>query len=141
MKHTILILLTLSFLGNIQAQEPADKMLGVWYNEDKTSQVEMYKSGDTYAGKIVWIAELEKNPNNKPTDKNNPNPELRNREIIGLDIITGLKYSGGKWVKGQLYTPKRGMYANCSVELLSDGSLKLTVSKSGMTRTQTWTSK
>jgi len=140
-KHIVLFFLTLSFLNNIQAQETSDKIVGSWFNEDKTSKIEIYKAGVTYSGKIVWLAELEKNPERKPKDKNNPNPELRNRNILGIDIISGLQYSGGKWVNGTIYTPKRGIYADCKVELLSDGRLKIIVSKSGFTKSQIWTRK
>jgi len=141
MKYIVLIFLTLGFLNNIRAQQPSDKVVGSWFNEDKTSKIEIYKAGETYSGKIVWLAELEKNPERKPKDKNNPKPELRNRYILGMDIITGLRYTGGKWVNGTIYTPKRGIYADCEVELLSNERLKIIVSKSGFTRAQIWTRK
>jgi len=141
MKHLILLLLTFSFLNNIQAQEPSDKIVGSWFNEDKTSEIEIYNVSDTYSGKIVWLAKLENNSNLHPRDKNNPNPELRNRYILGMDIINRLQYSDGKWVNGTIYLPKRGIYADCKVELLSNGWLKIIVSKSGFTKTQIWTRK
>ncbi len=141
MKHILLIFLALGLLNKIQAQEPSDKIVGSWFNEDKTSKIEIYKAGETYFGKIVWIADLEKNPKLNLKDKNNPNPKLRNRNILGIDIITGLKYSGGNWVNGTIYAPKRGMYADCEVELLSNGQLKIVVSKYGSTKSQIWTRK
>ncbi|MBN2821053.1 MAG: DUF2147 domain-containing protein [Bacteroidales bacterium] len=141
MKHIVLLFLTLCFLNNVQAQQPSDKIVGSWFNEDKTNKIEIYKDGETYSCKIGWLAKLESNPNFHPKDKNNPNPELRNRNILGMDIITGLKYSGEKWVNGTIYTPKRGIYADCEVELLSNGRLKIIVSKSGFTKTQIWTRK
>jgi uncharacterized protein (DUF2147 family) len=141
MKKMVLLLLALSFLSNAQAQKAADKIVGVWFNQEKTSKIEIYKTSETYSGKIVWLAEMEKNKGLKPKDKNNPKPELRNREILGLDIITDLRYSDGKWIDGTIYTPKQGIYANCKAELLSDGRLKVFVSKSGFTKTQIWTRK
>jgi len=139
MKHIVILFLTLCILNSIQAQQKFDKIVGNWLNEDKTSKIEIYKTDQTYSGKIVWLAELEKNPELKPKDKNNPNPELRNRYIFGMDIINGLQYTGGKWVNGTIYTPKRGIYADCEVELLSNERLKIIVSKSGFTRAQIWT--
>ncbi len=141
MQHFLVFVLMLGLLNNIQAQAPSDKIVGIWYNEDKTNNIEIYKAGDSYSGKIVWISELDSNPNLHPKDKNNPKPELRNRNILGMDIITGLQYSIDKWVKGTIYTPKKGIYANCKVELLSNGQLKIIVSKSGFTKTQKWTRK
>lgn len=140
-KHIVLLFISLSFLFKIQAQEQSDKIVGSWFNEDKTNKIEIYNSNNTYSGKIVWLAKLESNPNLHPKDKNNPNPELRNRNILGMDIINGLQYSDGKWVNGTIYAPKRGIYADCEVELLSNGQLKIIVSKSGFTKTQIWTRK
>jgi uncharacterized protein (DUF2147 family) len=139
MKHVILSLVMLGFLNTIQVQAQSDKIAGLWFNEDKSNKVEIYKAGETYSGKVVWIAKLENNPGLQLKDKNNPKPELRSRDILGMDIITGLKYSGGKWVNGTIYSPKKGIYADCKAEVLSDGRLKLTVTKSGITRTQIWT--
>jgi len=141
MKHIVILYLTLGLLNTIQAQQPSDKIVGSWFIEDKTNKIEIFKAGETYSGKIVWLAKLESNPNFQPKDKNNPNPELRNRNILGMDIINGLRYSGGKWISGTIYTPKRGIYADCEGELLSNGSLKIIVSKSGFTKTQIWTRK
>jgi len=141
MQHLLIFFLALSFLNNIQAQAPAERILGIWLNEDKTIEVEIYKTGVTYSGKIVSIEKPGSNPNFQPKDKNNPKPELRNRNILGIDIITGLQYSNDKWIKGTIYSPKSGMYADCKVELLSNGQLKITGSKSGINKKQIWTRK
>jgi uncharacterized protein (DUF2147 family) len=141
MNQVITLLFTICFLNNIQAQPPSDRIVGTWLIEDKTSKIEIFKTGNSFSGKIVWISELEKNPNQQPKDKNNPKPELRNRNILGMDIITGLQYASDKWVKGTIYTPKKGVYADCKVELLSNGQLKIIASKSGINKKQIWTRK
>ncbi len=138
MQHVVVFVLMLGFLNSIHAQEPSDKIVGTWINEEKTNKIEIYKANDSYAGKIVWISAMDNNPGSQPKDKNNPKPELRNRDLLGIDIITGLKYSSGKWINGTLYTPKRGMYADCKVELLTNGQLKVSGSKSGFTKSQLW---
>ena len=139
MKYLLTIVLTLGFLNNIQSQESSDKIIGIWFNEDKTSKVEIYKEGNFYLGKVIWISELERNPKLQPKDKNNPKSQLRNRNILGLDILTGLQYVNGKWINGTIYSPKRGIYADCKIEFVSNSQLKVIVSKSGFTKTQKWT--
>jgi uncharacterized protein (DUF2147 family) len=57
MKHLFVFVLMLGYLNNIHAQEPSDKIVGTWINEDKSSKIEIYKAGDAYAGKIVWISQ------------------------------------------------------------------------------------
>lgn len=141
MKHIFQLFFTLCFLNNFQAQQLSDKIVGYWFSEDKTNKIEIYKNGETYSGKVVWFEKMESNPEFQPKDKNNPNPNLRNRNILGMDIITGLQYSDGKWINGTIYAPKRGIYADCKVELLASGRLKIIISKSGFTKTQILTRK
>jgi uncharacterized protein (DUF2147 family) len=141
MKHTkfkiiAFFLFACQFIA--QAQESPDTIIGVWLNEDNTNKIEIYKIDDTYSGKIVWIAQLENNPELDPKDKNNPDPQKRNQSILGMDIITGLTFSKGKWIDGTIYTPQKGIYAECEVKLSSDDQLFLTVSKGFFSKTKTW---
>jgi uncharacterized protein (DUF2147 family) len=122
----------------IKAQTPADKIVGVWLNEDKTTKIEIFKTGNTYSGKIVWLAQPNDAKGNPRLDKNNPDPDKRNQKILGLTIISELKYSNNKWSGGTFYGPKRGQYANCSINLKS-GQLLITVSKGILSETKVWT--
>jgi uncharacterized protein (DUF2147 family) len=138
MKQLIIVILALTCQISIQAQESPDKIVGVWLNEDNSNKIEIYKVDDTYSGKIVWIAQLEKNPGLDPKDKNNPDPQKRNQSILGMDIITGLSFSKGKWIDGTIYTPQKGIYAECEVKLSSEDQLILTVSKGFFSKTKAW---
>jgi uncharacterized protein (DUF2147 family) len=138
MKYFIPLITVLIFQFSVYAQKSPDKIIGVWLNEEKTNKIEIYKDGDTYRGRIVWIAQLDNNPGFNPKDKNNPNPEKRNQSILGMDIITGLKYSDGKWLNGIIYNPQKGKYADCKVDLPADTQLNLVVSKGLFSKTKTW---
>ncbi len=138
-----LLILLLAFLTQVvaEAQNPADRIVGVWLNEEQTSKIEIFKDGNSYSGKIVWLAQPN-DPDGKPyLDKKNPNPEKRNQKILGLTIITGLNYAKNKWSGGTMYGPKRGQYADCSSELKGVGELQLKVSKGVFSATKTWTRK
>jgi hypothetical protein len=51
-------------------------ILGVWFNTEKTAQVEIFKRGATFFGKIVWLKDP--NPGGKPAvDKVNSDPKLK----------------------------------------------------------------
>lgn len=135
-----LFLLLVVFAGTaLKAQNPADKIIGVWLNDDKTTKIEFSKTGNTYSGKIVWLAQPNDDNGNPRLDKNNPDPDKRNQKVLGLTIITGLKYSNNKWSGGTMYGPKRGQYANCTFILKSAGQLQITVSKGILSETKTWT--
>jgi uncharacterized protein (DUF2147 family) len=93
-------------------------IVGVWYNTDKTAQVEILKKGSTFIGKIVWL----KDPNSggKPVvDKNNPSPNLKSRPLMGLNLLEGLTYSSGIWEDGTIYDPKSGKKYSCQLSLKS----------------------
>jgi uncharacterized protein (DUF2147 family) len=139
MRLALVFILCLGLLSNSRAQAPSDKIVGIWINEEKTNKIEIYKVGNAYHGKIVWTSAINGKTNSEAKDINNPKPELRNRNIIGMEIITGLKYANGKWNDGSIYSPKKGIYAHCYAELMNNGQqLKIIVSKSGYTKTQTW---
>lgn len=40
-----------------QQTSDADAVLGKWLNEDKDARIEIYKEGNSYFGKIVWLKE------------------------------------------------------------------------------------
>ena len=49
-----------------------DDILGKWLNPTGEGQIEIYRRGDKFFGKLAWIKEP--NENGKPkTDKKNPN--------------------------------------------------------------------
>jgi uncharacterized protein (DUF2147 family) len=70
MKKINLIVLAL-FMGlfSFAQQTNSDAIIGSWFNQEKDGVVEIYKSGSTYSGKIVWM----KTPNDE-----NGNPKVTN---------------------------------------------------------------
>jgi uncharacterized protein (DUF2147 family) len=59
-------------------------------------------------------------------DVNNPNPDLRNRQIIGLIIMHGFHYEGdNEWEGGELYDPKTGHTYKGKMSLLLPNTLEL----------------
>ncbi|HAF29539.1 MAG TPA: hypothetical protein DCG75_10870 [Bacteroidales bacterium] len=139
MKRYLILLLVVFASTATRAQNHADKIIGVWLNEEKTTKIEIFKNGSSYSGKVIWLAQLNDVNGNPRLDKNNPDPDKRNQKILGLTIITGLKYSKNKWSGGSIYGPNRGQYANCSLILKSSGELQITVTKGVFSETKIWT--
>jgi uncharacterized protein (DUF2147 family) len=91
------------------ADRQADAILGQWYTDGDESVVEIYKSGNMYAGKIVWIKEPLTEDGKKKTDQNNPDESKRNTEIVGLKIVWNFKNDGkNRWSGGSIYDPNKG---------------------------------
>ncbi len=93
----------------------ADRIEGTWYNDDKTSTIEIAKGSDgKYSGKITWLDEP--NENGKPKiDDENPDPKLATRPIMGLTIVKNFKYDSKEkqWDDGSIYDPKNGKTYDC----------------------------
>ena len=87
----------------------ADAVKGTWMSEHKDAKIEIYKSADKYAGKIVWTNDMyEADGKTLKKDGKNTNESLRNRSIVNLVILSGFTYDDGEWTDGEIYDPKNG---------------------------------
>ena len=84
--------------------------LGTWYTKDNESQVRITDCGNALCGALVWLKELNDPKTGKPkTDTNNFDASKRNRPLLGVQIVLGLKPNGtpDQW-KGEVYNPEDG---------------------------------
>jgi uncharacterized protein (DUF2147 family) len=98
----------------------AQDVVGKWKLEDGTAIVEVYKSGDVYNGKIVWLQNPTEADGSPAVDDNNPDPKLRKRQLIGLNMLSGLKKTGTEYSGGSIYDPGNGKTYNCSMKVEGD---------------------
>ncbi|MCX6232577.1 MAG: DUF2147 domain-containing protein [Bacteroidetes bacterium] len=144
--HLLFISISLLFSVNVMAQNhKSDDIIGKWLTENNESKVEIYKIGEKYYGKIVWL----KDPNDKETgkpkkDKNNTDIKLKERPVLGLSFVNGFKFNGdNKWEDGTVYDPKSGKTYNGFIAFESKDKLKLRgyIGKAwmGLGRTTYWT--
>lgn len=115
-----------------------DEITGTWLTQEQNSKVEIYRNGTGYFGKIVWLEKPTDNKGEPVADKNNPDKNLKNRPIMGLDMLQDLQYQEGTWV-GKIYAPKRGFTLDVELMLEGEDQLKVNVSRWGFTREQLWT--
>ena len=98
----------------------AQDVVGKWKLEDGTAIVEVYKNGDAYNGKIVWLEKPTEADGSPAVDSNNPDKALRSRKLIGLNMLSGLKKNGGEYTGGSIYDPGNGKTYNCSMKVEGD---------------------
>ena len=125
MKIFITILFT-SLFGASFAQNSGDDILGVWWNPEMTSRVEVYKENGLYYGKIIWLKADENEDGSTPRkDLNNDDDALRKRRVFGMVVMKELRWDAKQkeWDKGRLYDPRRGEEYSFYVKLKKDGSL------------------
>jgi uncharacterized protein (DUF2147 family) len=102
------------------AAEGADRVVGVWLTEKADAHVRIERVGDSFHGTIVWLKEPlypvddEQGMAGQPkVDRENPDPVLRARPIVGLRIVDGFRHQDGEWRDGRIYDPENGKTYRC----------------------------
>ena len=141
MKTTSLIIILL-FSVKIFSQTKADDIIGIWLTGGKEpAKIQVYKSGDKFYGKIIWLKNPTENGNQR-VDANNPNKTKRSNPIIGLIILTRFKFDGDdEWKGGDIYDPESGKTYSSYMYLKDKNTLKVRgyVGISLFGRTEVWT--
>lgn len=120
-----LLLLTLTLTMAGRAANP-DAVLGIWKNGEGTGMVQIFKKGDKYFGRIVWL-KVPNNPDGTPrTDVNNPDETKRKVMLKGLENMRNFSYTGdNKWESGSIYDPKNGSDYSCEMTLVDENTLEV----------------
>ncbi len=134
----------------VVAVRAAEKdIIGTWDVESKDAKMEIFKCGDRYCGRLAWLKDPVYTPQEDKAragrpklDDNNPNRSLRNRPLLGLQIMSNFRYIGdNRWVDGKVYDPESGNVYSAKMTLVSKDRLDLRgyVLFSLLGRTNTWT--
>lgn len=120
-----------------------DAIVGVWKTGEGTAMVRIYKNGEKYQGKIVWLKEPNDPETGKPkVDKNHPEEASRTRPILGLVNVWGfVSTDKNVWEEGNIYDPKNGNTYSCTIKMTSPNSIDVRgyIGVSLIGRSDTWT--
>jgi uncharacterized protein (DUF2147 family) len=107
----------------------ANRVCGKWESTEKNLRVEVYPYKGTYKAKIIWFSGgvTKAKPMETITDVKNPNPALRNRKVLGLDVVENLVYDpkSDSWESGRIYEVQSGKYWSAAGYLDKSGMLKV----------------
>ena len=121
---------------------------GYWLSEEGTAQIELAPcepGSDTICGEIVWLEDPLDDDGEPLRDVNNDDPELRDREIVGLEMVWDMEPDSGResrWSGGRIYDPESGNTYRARMDLGEDGEtldLRGYVGLPAFGRTSTWT--
>jgi uncharacterized protein (DUF2147 family) len=128
----------LSVVATAQALK-ADDIVGTWVTRDNKAHVQIFRSGTTYSGKIIWLKEPLRDGKPK-VDSKNPKPALRQQPIVGLQILKGFSFDEDEWEDGNIYDPESGKDYSCKITMPDRNTLKVRgyVGISLLGRTETW---
>lgn len=131
----VLFAAALTLAAGASAAEQASPY-GQWRTPERGGLIEVSQCDGGLCGKILGGT-----PGASPEDRldrNNKNPALRSRPLIGLYVFRGLKPAGGSW-KGSIYNPSDGGTYAATVTLKS--ASEMTVKGCvvwPLCKTQTW---
>jgi len=112
-----LIVVILAGFGAMAQVKPEDRITGIWLTEKKDGKIEIFRTGNTYTGKLIWGNSV-LDENGKPKHNvNNPDPKLRTRLLQGMVMLSGLEYEDGKWRNGKIYNGLTGKSYNVIVTI------------------------
>lgn len=105
-------------LGQAALAQPDTPIAGRWRDSDGESEIAIARCGEAWCGKIVWL----KQPR---VDQANPDAKLRERSLMGVQVLSGFKPDGSGRFAGAGYNPEDGKTYNTTLQ--PDGAGKLLV--------------
>jgi uncharacterized protein (DUF2147 family) len=108
-------------------------IIGTWKTADGSALIDIYHCGVKICGRIAWLrdpffaADDPEGMAGQPcTDRHNPSPELRDRRVVGLQIMEGFTRDGeNRWSRGTIYDADTGRTYKSRMTLISPNRLEL----------------
>lgn len=111
----------------LATQISKDDVLGRWISTDKSVAVNIYREGNNFKSKVIWFDERlgSGTPMNTRIDTHNPNSKMRDRKVIGMDVLENLNFNteNKRWENGKIYDASSGRTWDTFAEIQKDGQL------------------
>ena len=121
----LFLMMTMLFATSAIFAQSADAVMGKWLNKDGDAHIQIYKSGSSYDGKLIWLKNPKDEAGKAKVDVKNPSANLKTRPILGLQLLNNFTYDDGTWEDGTIYDPKSGKTYSCKMTM--NGNDKLNV--------------
>ena len=131
-RTAVMSLLCLLFIFSAAAADEVkpDDIVGIWLIEEDgeaVEKVEIYRCEEQYCGKIVWLKSQE-TTDIPVTDKKNKSEDLRDRPLLGLEVLLGYEFGGeSSWDGGKFYAHRKGKTVSPKLTLIDENHLKIQV--------------
>jgi uncharacterized protein (DUF2147 family) len=119
----------LSWCQFLAGTPQSDRIVGRWISSQGNVIVQVYKDSLTYKGRVEWFDDSDDatKPMNGRKDVNNPDRNLRHRNIIGLVVLQGLTYNPKCkcWENGKIYDVNTGKIWSSTIRLANNDLLNI----------------
>jgi len=113
-----------AYVKNVALKESSnnylpDRIVGKWITEEKNLIVEIYRSGAEFKAKVLWFEDEDvlSSPIDSRVDFRNPNPALRSRKLLGMEVLRQLRFKedSNSWEDGIIYDSISGKeWSSCA---------------------------
>lgn len=128
MRQLFLTILFVNFSTMLFSQSKADDIVGVWYSPVKEGNVQIFKNGNNYYGKLTYLKHAVDHDGKPVLDVNNPDKEKRKRPLVGILLLKEITFNDkkNKW-KGKLYDydGEKGNTYDSYLTITKNGSLNI----------------
>lgn len=134
LKKTKLTFLFLILLISSSFAQKADDIIGK-YRLPNDIEIEMFKVGDKYFGKIIAL-----NSYHQTKDVKNPDKSKRNEPLLGQTVVKELEFDEKekKWLNGTIYGVEKGIFLNFKVTKMQEKEITVVASKYVFWKTLIW---
>lgn len=112
---------------------------GTWYTPSEKSAVTIRDCGD--GSPCGYVSFTKPDPGDPLVkDVNNPDPALRDREVLGMPLMWGFKPMKKRvgWKRGKIYDPTSGRTYGSGLSVTDTGELKVKGCFGPICQTQIW---
>ncbi len=113
---------------------------GIWMTQAGDAKVQVAPCGAALCGKVIWLKQPIDPATKRPqADDKNPNPALRDRPIIGIQLFIDMKPSGPNVWSGRIYNADDGQSYASTVTQTDAARLEVRGCVGALCGTEVWT--
>lgn len=104
----------------LKAENKEKSVVGLWLSDSGNVKFKVYEKDGRIHGSIYWIKKVNVEGQTM-IDSKNPNPDLRTKNVVGMEVLKGFEYIGdNKYRDGTIYDPESGKTYKCLINLEGD---------------------
>lgn len=126
MRKAAIIAVTLAGLAALAMPAFAgEDATGIWRMSNGKVTVKVAPCGGKLCGTVVGLKKAHDDKGRPRLDKENPNPALRKRPVIGLTILSNMQADGQNYWTGTIYNPDDGKTYSSNMQLQNANTMKV----------------
>jgi uncharacterized protein (DUF2147 family) len=112
---------------------------GTWLSQDGDSKIRITRCGEAICGNLAWLKQPNDASGRPKLDANNADAGKRNRPVLGVPIILGMRPDGADKWSGQVYNAEDGKTYSGSFTLAGANKAEIKGCVAIICKTKIWT--